>query len=72
MLLQYCQREHKSNCNLKCVLATDFVCWEDPKMLFLFIILTIIPPIAYCIMQNKKVNKKKTIYVGTAKFDEVK
>ena len=41
-------------------------------MLFLFIILTIIPPIAYCIMQNKKVNKKKTIYVGTAKFDEVK
>ena len=41
-------------------------------MLFLFFVLTIIPPVVYAIVQNKKVDKKRTIYVGTAKFNEVK
>lgn len=38
----------------------------------LFIVISIIPSIVYCVSKPDSEKKEKVVYVGTAKFDEVK
>ena len=39
---------------------------------FLFIVISIIPSIVYCVSKPGSNTKEKVIYIGTAKFNEVK